>query len=310
MSFRQAENRVKIEGILSETDLRYGSFTRNGENVESIGGTIKVLVDQEINGQSVSLEIPVHMFSSKFTKTGKINPAYESIEKVMKEYVSIAAAGSAAQADRVRITNGEIRMNEFYGQNGQIVSQPRIHTSFVSRAVGDFKPEASFTLEFMVSSLARVVDKDGVEVEPAKLAVSAIVPQYTSPNATAMNVDVVPLYVTSQNAINAIETYWEAGKCYKASGRLNFSSRTEEVLEEVDFGEPQKRARTINVSEFIITGGSQSPLEGDFAFDLEDIKAGMAARKQRLDDIKSGKNSQNKKAPAQNTSKGKLDLGF
>lgn len=127
--FRQAENKVKIEGILAETDLKYGSFVKNGEPVETIGGTIKVLVEQEVNGKPNSLEIPVHMFSTKYTKTGKINPSYESIEKVMKEFVSIAAAGSAAQADKVRITNGNIRMNEFPGQNGQIVSQPRVHAS-------------------------------------------------------------------------------------------------------------------------------------------------------------------------------------
>ena len=309
MSFRQAENKVRIEGILAESDLRYGSFTRNGEPVESIGGTIKVLVDQEINGEKVSLEIPVHMFSSKYTKAGKINPSYESIEKVMKEFVSIAAAGSAAQADRIRITNGDIRMNEFAGQNNQIVSQPRVHASFVSRAVGDFKPEATFSLEFMVSSINRVEDSQGIEVEPTKLIIQAIVPQYTSPTASVMNVDLVPMYATSAGVVNAIENYWEAGSCYKASGRLNFSSRTEEVVEDVDFGEPQRSVRTVNVSEFIITGGSQAPLEGDFAFDFDEIKAGMAARKNRLEEMKNSKVGA-KKTPVQNTSKGKLDLGF
>ena len=310
MAFRQAENRVKIEGILAETDLKYGSFVKNGETIESIGGNIKVLVEQEINGEAKTLEIPVYMFSSKYTKAGKINPSYESIEKVMKEFVSIAAAGSAAQADRVRITNADIRMNEFVGQNGQIVSQPRVHASFVSRAIGEFKPEATFSLEFMVSSIARATDAEGVEIDPPRLNVQVIVPQYTAPNATTMNVDLVPLYAVSNNVINAVENYWEAGACYKANGRLNFTSRTEEVVEEVDFGEAQTKVRTINVSEFIITGGSQAALDGDFAFDINDIKAGMAARNDRLNDLKSGKKSMQKQTPAQNTNKGKLDLGF
>ena len=310
MAFRQAENRVKIEGILAETDLKYGSFVKNGETIESIGGNIKVLVEQEINGEAKTLEIPVYMFSSKYTKAGKINPSYESIEKVMKEFVSIAAAGSAAQADRVRITNADIRMNEFVGQNGQIVSQPRVHASFVSRAIGEFKPEATFSLEFMVSSIARATDAEGVEIDPPRLNVQVIVPQYTAPNATTMNVDLVPLYAVSNNVINAVENYWEAGACYKANGRLNFTSRTEEVVEEVDFGEAQTKVRTINVSEFIITGGSQAALDGDFAFDINDIKAGMAARNSHLNDLKRGKKSMQKQTTAQNTSKGKLDLGF
>jgi len=310
MSFRQAENRVRIEGILAESDLRYGSFTNsNGEMVESIGGSIKVLVEQTVNGEKVSVEVPVHMFSSKYTRAGKLNPSYESIEKVMKEFVSIAAAGSAAQADRIRITNGNIRMNEFYGQGGQLVSQPRVHASFVSRAVGDFKPEATFNLEFMVSNIARATDREGVELDPPKLNITAIVPQYTSPTADVMNLDVVPLVATTPSVVNAIENYWEAGSCYKASGRLNFSSRTEEILEDVDFGEPQRSVRTISVSEFVVTGGSQAPLDGDLAFELDDIKAGMAARKERLERSKTS-TAGAKKTPAQSTSKGKLDLGF
>lgn len=309
MSFRQAENKVRIEGILSEIDLKYGSYTKNGEPVETIGGSVKILVEQEINNVAAKLEIPVYMFSQKYTKKKTISPAYESIEKIMKEFVSIAAAGSAAQADKVRITKGEIRMNEFPGQKG-IVSQPRIYANFMSRAIGDFKLEATFSLEFMVSSMNRVTDNDGVEVEPAKLAVNVIVPQYTAEGANAMNVDLMTLYAVSPNIINGIESYWEAGKCYRVVGRLNFSSRTEEVIEEFDFGEPQRSVRTVNVSEFIIAGAPQAPLDGDFAFDIDDIKAGMAARKQRLEDMKNGKNDQSKRVPVQNSAKGKLDLGF
>lgn len=306
--FRQAENKVKIEGILSEIDLKYGSFQRDGAEVETIGGTIKVLVEQVINDEDVTLEIPVHMFSTKYTKAGKINPSYESIETVMKEFKSIAATGDKNVADKIRITNGQIKMNEFVGQNGTIVSYPRVSASFVAHAVGEFKPQATFNLEFMVSKLDRVVDKEGVEVDPAKLAVEVIVPQYTAPNASVMNVDVVTLYATSESVINAIEQYWEAGESFKASGRLNFTSRTETIKQEVDFGEAQESVRTITTSEFVITGGSQAPLDGDFAFDYEDIKAGMAARKERLENLKNGSVSTAKKAPA--PSKDKKNLGF
>ena len=299
---RQAENRIKLEGILSETDLKYGSFVKNGDTVESIGGSIKVLVEQTVNGNPVTLEVPVHMFSTKYTRTGKINPAYESIERVMNEFVSIASCGSKENADRVRITGAEMRVNEFYGQGGTLISTPRVNTSFVSRAIGEFKPEASFVMEFMVSDINRVVDADGAEVSPAKLAVDVIVPQYGG------RVDTLKLYATSPNVINAIETYWEAGQCYKASGRLNFSSTTRTVREEVDFGEPIERVQTISVSEFIITGGSQVPLDEELAFSVNDIKTAMAERKNRLEELKARGSA--KQTPAQNTSKGKLDLGF
>lgn len=307
--FRQAENKVKIEGILAETDLKYSSFQKEGSDVEAIGGSIKVLVNQQINGVETTLEVPVYMFSTKYTKAGKPNPAYESIERVMKDFLSIAATGSPERADKVRITGGSIRMNEFIGQNGTLVSQPRIYASFVSKATGDFEPCATFNLEFMVSSMAREVDKDGVELDPPRLKVQGIVPQYTAPTASVMNVDVINMVATSPNVINAIENYWNINECFKASGRLNFSSRTEEILEEVDFGEAQKSYRTINVNEFVITGGSQAALDGDFAWEFNDIKAAVAARKARLEEKKTSTTTA-KKTPVQHGTKGALDLGF
>ena len=74
---RQAENKVKLEGILSEIDIKPGSFVKDGKTVESIGGTIKVKVNQKINGEDTVLEVPVHMFASKTTNKGTPNPAYE-----------------------------------------------------------------------------------------------------------------------------------------------------------------------------------------------------------------------------------------
>lgn len=310
MAFRKAENRVKVEGYLSEIDLKNGSYENGGASVEYIGGSIKVLVEQEINGKKEDLEIPVHMFAPKLTKKGSVNPAYESAEKVMKEYVSIASCGSKEQADKVRITSGEIRMNEFVGQNTQIVSQPRVNASFISKATGEFTPEAKFTLEFVVSKVTLATDADGVELDPPRLNLEVIVPQYTPDTATAMKVDVVPLVATNPNVIDAINQYWNAGETFRASGRLNFSSRTEKIVEQQGFGEAIERVRTVNLSELIVTGGSEAPLEGDFAFDMDDIRAGMELRAKNLEDMKSGKKSTTKQTPAANGSKGTKDLGF
>ena len=305
---RKAENKVKIEGILSETDLKDGSFVRNGEAVETIGGTIKIQVNQVINGENTISEIPVHMFAAKYTNAGKPNPAYDSIKKVKDEFVSIQSGGSAERADKVRISSGELRMNEFWGKNGKFVATPRIHASFISKAIGEFRPEATFSLEFIVSSIKHELDADGIEVEPTRLAVEAIVPQYQRPGAEP-NVDLIPLVAVTPSVINAIESYWEAGACYKAIGRLNFSSRTEQVVTEQGFGESKSSLRTISTNELVLTGGSQTPIDEAMAFDMDEIKAGMAARKVRIDDLKTGKQSTNKQAPAPN--KGKLsDLGF
>lgn len=306
MSLRQAENRVKIEGILSEINLKYGSYQKNGRTVDNIGGDIKVLVKQEINGEQKDFIIPVYMFANKYTNAGKPNPAYTSIETVMKEYISIAACGSEATADKIRITNGDIRMNEYYNAQGNLVSFPRINASFVNKATGEFRPEASWSLEFAVSSMDFVTDADGVEVEPRKLRIKILVPQYGG------RLDTMELYATNPRVIDAISSYWETQKTYSAKGRLNFTSVTTQVIEEMDFGEPEVRVRTTTVSELIVTKGTQSPLEDDMAFAPADLAEALKEHKAELESKKEKTNNKTKNtpAPAGASANEDFDLGF
>ena len=191
-------NVVKIEGILSEIDLKYGTFKKNGVDTKTIGGVIKVRVNTKINGADTELEIPVHMFSTQYTNAGAANPAFESIERVMNEFVSIAAS-DIDHADRVRITRGQISMNEYYGQNGDLVSFPRITASFVSKIKKDeCKPAADFTTVFMVGSKGYELDKDGVETDRYKVV--GMIPQYGG------KVDVVPFYAINPGVIDAVST--------------------------------------------------------------------------------------------------------
>ena len=300
---RQAKNTVRIEGLLSEINLKYGSYVKNGATIETIGGDIKVLVHQEINGEPNDLIIPVYMFSPKLTNAGKPNPAYASIETVMKEFVSIAAAGEAG-ADKIRITNGNVRMNEYYNQQGQLVSFPRINASFVQKATGEFRPEASWSLEFAVSSMDYVTDEDGVELSPKKLRIKVIVPQYGG------KVDTMELYATNPRVIDAITSYWENGKSYTAKGRLNFTSTTQEVIEECDFGEPDVRVRTVSVSELVVTKGTQAPLEDDMAFEPADLSAALKEHKAYLETLKDKTSQKPKATPAPTSSQQAFDLGF
>ena len=303
---RQAENRVRIEGILSEINLKYGSYVKNGATVDTIGGDIKVLLNQQVNGEDVSLIIPVYMFASKLTNAGKPNPAYASIESVMKEYVSIASGAGEHGADKVRITSGNIRMNEYWNQQGQLVSFPRVNASFVGKATGEFRPEASWSMEFAVASMDFVTDADGVEVEPKKLRIKVIVPQYGG------KIDTMELYATNPRVIDAITSYWENQKTYTAKGRLNFTTTTQKIIEEMDFGEPEERIRTTTVSELIVTKGTQAPLEDEMAFAPADLAAALKEHKAYLETLKdkTASKPKNTPAPSGTSAHEAFDLGF
>lgn len=301
---RQAENKVRIEGILSEINLKYGSFVKNGATIDTIGGDIKVLVHQTLNNEDHVLEIPVYMFAPKLTNAGRPNPAFESIEKVMTEFTSIASGAGEAGADKVRITSGNIRMNEYYNQQGQLVSFPRVNASFITKATGEFRPEASWSLEFAVSSIDYVTDADGVEVEPKKLRIKAIVPQYGG------KVDTMELYAINPRVIDAITSYWENQKTYSAKGRLNFTSTTKETITEFDFGEPEVKIQTVSVSELIVTKGTQAPMEDEMAFEPAELAQALKEHKAYLETLKEKTAQKPKATPAPTSSNESFDLGF
>lgn len=273
---RQAENKVKIEGILSEINLDYKSYSKDGKTVEAIGGSIKIKTNQKINGENRELDIPVQMFAQKLTIKGSSNPAYEAIERVMKEFKSIAAVGED-EADKIRITNGQIVMNEYYpAGSDRLVSFPRIQASFITKVkASEYKPEATYTTEFVVGSISPEIDKEGIET--GRMIVKAIIPQYGG------RVDVVPMITINENVANAISEYWEQGMSVHAIGRLLFSQKTETTTIESGFGEPEEKVNTINVSELLITGGNNEPLSGEFEFDTDEVQAALAERKARLE---------------------------
>lgn len=196
-------------------------------------------------------------------------------------------------------------MNEYYTQAGMFVSFPRIQASFVNKIKKDeCKPEASFTVVFAVGQKGYVLDKDGVETDVYKI--DGMVPQYGG------KVDVVPFYAINKGVIDGVSQYWNVGDTVKAAGKLNFTSKTETKMVEVDFGEPHEETHTVSVSELIITGGAATPMEGDFALDAGDLQAALADRKARLAAMKDkGTPGKAGKAPA-NTAKlnNFKDLGF
>jgi hypothetical protein len=166
-----------------------------------------------------------------------------------------------------------------------------------------FAPEATFSAIFAIGNMGYETDKDGVQI-PDRFKIRGIMPQYGG------SVDVIDFFATSPNVIDAVSSYWEQGDTVKINGKLNFSSKTEETVVQVDFGEPRIERKTISVSELIITGGSQTPLEGDFAFDMDEIQSALEARQAHLAELKAKQKAKEKGAPKSAPKKSMSDLGF
>lgn len=276
---RISENQVKIEGILSEVGLETATFNRKGQTTECIRGTIKIRVEQDINGTMTTMEVPVSAFASRYTNAGAENPAYNSLKDVMENYKSIAACGNIDDADRVRITNGSLQENVFYAKNGDLVNTSRISASFINKiAKNECKPEATFTATIVVGNKSDELDRDGTPTN--RLTVNGVIIQYGE------RADLIKFIVAKPDAKNHIEQYWNDGDTVRVQGKVNFSSKTEYIEEEVGFGEPIKTAKTTSVHELLIESGSAGCLEGDAAYDIKDIQSALAARKVRIEETK------------------------
>ena len=276
---RISENQVKIEGILSEVGLETATFNRKGQATECIRGTIKIRVEQDINGTMTTMEVPVSAFASRYTNAGAENPAYNSLKDVMENYKSIAACGNIDDADRVRITNGSLQENVFYAKHGDLVNTSRISASFINKiAKNECKPEATFTATIVVGNKSDELDRDGTPTN--RLNVNGVIIQYGE------RADLIKFIVAKPDAKNHIEQYWNDGDTVRVQGKVNFSSKTEYIEEEVGFGEPIKTAKTTSVHELLIESGSAGCLEGDAAYDIKDIQSALAARKVRIEETK------------------------
>lgn len=286
---KRGGNNFKIEGILSDINLEYGSFEKNGVTNKVIRGSYTLRVEQKICGENQTLEVPIYVFATEKKKSGDTNEAYANLEKMMNSYVSIAAGG-VEKADYIRVTGANIKMNEFFSQDGQFVSYPRINSAFFRKvSKDDFKPEATFTITAVIDNITDKLDSEGVEYDPRQVKVDVILPQYGG------TVDKISLEAKTPGVISGIESTWSRGDTVNIAGVVNFSSKTEITTVDQAFGDPVTKSRTINVNELIITGGSE-PLDGEFAYDIADIKEALIEREKKIEAMKNKEKPAPKKA--------------
>ena len=267
---RTSENIVKIEGYLQEVDLEEASF--NGK--DCIRGTITIAVDQEYDNRQEHEEIPISVFSSKMTNAGKPNPAYKSIKEVEK-WRRISTDGELAY--KVRITSGEITQNAFIPQGSTSpISTWRVRGSFFSRVSGEFDPCAVFKNEIYIRKIEEEIRDD----EPTgRLIVQGILVGYGD------RADVVTYYVENEKYINHIKNNWQEDMNVNVGGYIRYCASTvNTTADDGDgFGEQIAISRNRTVRELVITQGSFTGKDEDEAFDSDEIRAAMNARKIRIE---------------------------
>lgn len=268
---RNAENHIFLRGILKEKNLRTGT----GKNGEYISGDIVL----STGGNS---EHRVAVFSSKVTSKGVESNAYKSLNSVMNgvsvaELVKMGKSieEATAMADRISIRDAQLELNDYYGRDGNLVSLPRIRTSFVTRipaeSANNFALSApTFDIEGYMQSMRPEMDTNGEET--GRYFITLIVPNF---RGQAMPME----FVTTKEAGGYISSHYELNKTCHVYGKI-VNDVIETVTVKTGFlGNVEERATT-RVHEMLIENGEpgQYDEEDVKAFKREDIQAAMVYR--------------------------------
>lgn len=281
----QATNKINIVGKLLDTTFREGK-TSTGQAYESCNFTVRVT--QTYGGREETSEIPVSIFATQYTSQNKPHPGYKNIQE-MKKMKTVQDYGEA-EATIVRMTNANIRENNFVARSGQLINGWQINTSFLNE--GKMADIASFNMDIFIMDMHEEVDREG---EPTgRLVIKGAVVQYGG------RLDVIEFIVEDNDAVNYISRNWEENQTVNVGGRIRVTSQEEKhSASESSWGEELPETSTRMVRELIITRGSDEPFDEDFAYDAVEIKKAFNERKARLEQLQiDAKNSTKKSAPA------------
>lgn len=275
---RQAENRIFIEGLLSEVNIE----EKDIKGKPAITGNVVIKT-------SATEEHEVNVFSYKYKKDGTENGIYKGLVTVMNEYKSMAEVGKE-EADRVRITTGQLGLNEYFGQDGQLKSYPKISSSFINRLKPseELNPKAEFEVEIFVQSVVPEIKNDE---ETGRVIIKAYIVEYGG------KIFPFSFIVENEEAIPFVEANYESGKTVWIAGDIINKVEKKVVKKETAFGKDKEREVTNTTREYVVTGGDMPfDEENAKAYNIDEIKKALAERELSLEELKN-KKSEGSSAP-------------
>ena len=254
---REAENRVVIEGYLSENKLDYKT---SQQGKDYISGDLYIEVSE-------SNIVPVNFFSFAEKKDGSPNKIYKALANVIENYKSIAKVGRE-EADKIKITGARLEGNEFYNTAGQLIQTFRIRSNFINKVTDVFNPQAVFEVEAYLQSIADEI-KD--EVPTDRLLVNAVIPMYQG------RISVIRFVVNDPKGVKYIKDNYTEGDTVKLAGEVNNESIAVQRVEEMEFGDDIVQTFNRIKRELVISRGTK-PYEDGRAFDPATVKKAMIQR--------------------------------
>ena len=274
----QAQNKINIVGKLLDVTFGEGKLN-DGRAYQRASLTIRA--NQTFGGREEISEVPVSIFATQYTSTGKLNPAWKSLQD-LRGYKSVQDVGFD-NADKIRVTGCTISENNFVSRNGQLINGWQLRASFIN--VASTEDVASFINDIFIMDMHEELDRND---EPTgRLVIKGGLVQYGS------KLDVLEYIVEQPEAVEYISSHWNVNDTVTVRGRIRVTSIEEKPSGiESSWGEDIPEASTRYVRELIITKGDDEGKEEEFAYDPTEIKKGFNIRKANIEqmqaDAKSG----------------------
>lgn len=281
----QAGNKLNLCGKLLDVTFGNGKLT-DGRPYER--ATVTIRVTQTYNGKEETSEIPVGLFATEYTSTGKQNPAWTSIQ-ALKQMNTVQNVG-AERASNVRLTGATLQENNFVSRSGQLINGWQIRGSFINEAKA--ADVASFVTEIYIMSMDEEFNKE--DETTGRMVIKGGIVQYGG------KLDVVNFIVENPDTIDYINRHWETNKTVTVKGRIRMTStEVKESGEASGWGEEVPEGPTTQyIRELIITTGDDEPKEDEFAYDPTEIKKAFNERKAYIEQLQIDARKKANGAPA------------
>lgn len=268
---RQLQNTVEIIGTLKSKDLEVRT-SKKGNQYMSGNLVVQSVVDNKIN------ETRVRVFTMQSSKL------FKGIETVKNEYKSIDEYGEE-NADRIRVI-GELRLNEYYNQQGNLVQFNEVRGIFFNRLdKGNKQPDKAIaSIETVVENFVEKTDKDGLPT--GEYAVNGFTVGWGNEVIELKNV------VIGKELAQSFMDLYQPGSTglltYKLNNYVEVEERQEEQNTTHGFGSSEKVSSSNIIKNYVnnieIIGGDM-PFFGSKEYTPDEIAAAKKIRALKLQEL-------------------------
>lgn len=294
---RKATNSERIEGRVYQHSLAVKTVqnqTSANFGKEFISGDLEVAVDEA--GLNV---IPVHFtYVTPTTSSGAENRTFSVLKKIIDGGKTWITNGKD-EALKVRIDTA-IALNDFYTQDGNLVSVKKNEGGFVSIINGELALENernTFTVDMLITGVNRTEKDEEKNINEDFVTVRGAIFNFRN---ELLPVDFLVKNVDGMKYFEDLGVTGAEPIYTKVWGRINCGTILNEVKEDSAFGESAVRTYERKIREWVITGTAKVPHDfgdeniltvAEVTKAQQDREVMLAETKKRSEEYRANKNA-------------------